>query len=53
VRALVNLVNFRDFLKLFELFVFLLKELLYRIGCFRPGGNCYTTGCNETLEASN
>jgi hypothetical protein len=34
-RDQVNLVSFRDFLKLFELFTFLLRELPYRTGCFQ------------------
>lgn len=33
-------ISFRDFLKLLELFAFLLKEHSYRMECFNVGGNC-------------
>jgi hypothetical protein len=40
-RGLVNLVHFRDFLKLFELFTSLLKELPCKMECFNLRGNLH------------
>jgi hypothetical protein len=49
-RGLVNLVSFRDFLKLFELFTFLFKELPYRMQGFNLERNCHTKGRHLSMD---
>lgn len=49
---LMNMVSLRDFLKLLELCLFLLKVLPCRIDCFSLRGNSYTKG-NISFKFSN
>ena len=50
-KGLVNLMSFRDFLKLFELFTFYCKELPFRMDCFNCEENSNTIPHAKVLQA--